>query len=125
MESSTGASSDSLLQSRHRVGLHDGPRRLRLHQHLLAEDLPLASLGGRLDTSLDHAEAWEGELAGGFDLLCCSLGKACDDLASNVLLELELLRDALCQLTLGHDLAGAFFIAFIGAIMQIAEEGEG
>merc|ERR1712190_476506 len=41
--------------------LHDLLRRLRLHHHYLAEDLPLASLRRRLRPGLEAAQARKGE----------------------------------------------------------------
>merc|ERR1712224_1087565 len=82
--------SDALLQSRDWESLHDRTRRLRLHQAHLPKDLLLAGFGGRLDTSLDPAEAWESEDAVLLDLLGTKLSKARDDLACHILLDLEL-----------------------------------
>merc|ERR1712066_692238 len=92
---STSATSDALLQGSHGERLHDGPGGLRLHRLHLAEDLLLARLRGRLVAGLDHAQAWEGELAVGLDLLRGKIGERGDDLARHGLLELELLRDGL------------------------------
>merc|ERR1711909_81973 len=55
--------SDALLQGSSRESLHDLPRGLCLHHHYLAEDLPLASLRGRLRPELKPAQAREGEQA--------------------------------------------------------------
>merc|ERR1711977_482914 len=85
-----GETSDALLQSRHWESLHDRASRLCLHKLHLAEDLPLAGLGGWLDPGLDPDEAWEGKEAGLLDLLRTNCSKARDDLACNVLLDLKL-----------------------------------
>merc|ERR1712019_144276 len=66
--------SDALLQGSSRESLHDLPRGLCLHHHDLAEDLPLASLRGRLRPGLQPAQAREGEDARLADLLRRDLG---------------------------------------------------
>merc|ERR1719491_2060736 len=55
--------SDALLQSCNAECLDHGRGRLCLHHHHLAENLPLASLGGWLLAGLQHAQAGDGELA--------------------------------------------------------------
>merc|ERR1712203_1244355 len=55
--------SDGSLQRGHCVCLDDCLGRLGLHHDDLAEHLPLACLGRRLHSCLDHAESWDGDLA--------------------------------------------------------------
>merc|ERR1711976_957748 len=63
MSAPLALSSDALLQGSSRESLHYLPSGLCLHHHHLAEDLPLASLGGGLGPGLQPAQAWEGEQA--------------------------------------------------------------
>merc|ERR1712039_908760 len=72
--------SDALLQCSSRESLHDLPRGLCLHHHYLAEDLPLASLSGRLRPGLQPAQAREREDARLADLLRRDLGQAVNEL---------------------------------------------
>merc|ERR1712048_886795 len=69
MLASLGPCSDALLQGGNRESLHDLPCGLCLHHHHLAEDLPLASLRGRLRARLQPAQARDGEHARLPDLL--------------------------------------------------------
>merc|ERR1740129_950033 len=62
-------SSDTLLQSRHAVGIDHSFRRLRFHHHHLSKDLSFASLRRWLLARLQHAEARDGELVAAFHLL--------------------------------------------------------
>merc|ERR1712014_252460 len=80
--------SDALLQGSSRERLHDLPRGLGLHHHYLAEDLPLASLRGRLRPGLQPAQAREGEDARLADLLRRDLGQAVNELRAHRLLQL-------------------------------------
>merc|ERR1712066_357465 len=80
--------SDALLQGGSRESLHDLPRGLCLHHHHLAEDLPLASLGGGLGPGLQPAQAWEGEHARPPHLLRRDLGQAVNELRAHRLLKL-------------------------------------
>merc|ERR1719420_397721 len=80
--------SDALLQGSSRESLHDLPRGLRLHHHHLAEDLPLASLRGRLHPGLQPAQAREGEEARLADFLRRDLGQAVNELRARRLLQL-------------------------------------
>merc|ERR1711879_564253 len=80
--------SDALLQGGRRESLNDLPRGLCLHHHHLAEDLPLASLRGRLGPGLQPAQAGEGEQARLADFLRRDLGQAVNDLRAHGLLKL-------------------------------------
>merc|ERR1719373_629366 len=100
------ALSDLLLEGCHSEGLHHGLRRLRLHQHSLAEHLALACLGRGLRAGLDHAEAGEGELPRLLHLRSAHAGEAIQDLADLRLLLLALIGDRLCERALGHHRAG-------------------
>merc|ERR1712203_1213403 len=80
--------SDALLQGSSRESLHDLPCGLCLHHHYLAEDLPLASLRGRLRPGLQPAQAREGEEARLAHLLRRDLGQAVHDLRAHRLLQL-------------------------------------
>merc|ERR1711979_148545 len=80
--------SDALLQGSSRESLHDRPSRLCLHHHYLAEDLPLASLRGRLRPELKPAQAREGKDTCLDDLLRRDLGQAVNELRARRLLQL-------------------------------------
>merc|ERR550537_1316191 len=97
--------SDALLQGSSRESLHDLPRGLCLHHHDLAEDLPLASLRGRLRPELKPAQAWEGEEARLDDLLRRDLGQAVNDLRAHRLLQLARSGKCIGNRTLSHGLA--------------------
>merc|ERR1711979_86708 len=97
--------SDALLQGSSRESLHDLPRGLCLHHHHLAEDLPLASLRGRLRPGLQPAQAREGEEARLADLLRRDLGQAVNELRAHRLLKLARIGKCLGNRTLRHRLA--------------------
>merc|ERR1719499_2076122 len=80
--------SDAVLQGGRRESLHDLARRLCLHHHDLAKDLPLASLRGGLRPELEPAQAREGEQARLHDLLRRDLGQAVNGLRAHRLLQL-------------------------------------
>merc|ERR1719150_2331035 len=61
--------SNALLQRSHSEGLDNLLGWLCFHHHHLAKHLPLASLRRGLRLHLQHREAWDGELASGFDFL--------------------------------------------------------
>merc|ERR1712187_588305 len=71
----TGTASQAVLDGLGRECLHDPLRRLRLHHHYLAKDLPLASLRRRLRPGLEAAQARKGEDAG---LLHLGRGVRCE-----------------------------------------------
>merc|ERR1719478_1032935 len=99
--------SDGLLDSSDRVCFYDRLGWLRLHHHLFAEHLPLASLGGRLHAGLQPGHTWDDELASLFHL---SRGQGCEgvhDLRANCLLQPMLLTAFL--------LPFMAFMAFMGA----------
>merc|ERR1719168_38310 len=97
--------SDALLQRGSRESLHDLPRGLCLYHHHLAEDLPLASLGGGLGPGLQPAQAGEGEHARLPDLLSRDLGQAVNELRAHRLLKLAGRGECVSNGTLGHRLA--------------------
>merc|ERR550537_1821954 len=96
--------SDALLQGGSRESLHDLPRGLCLHHHDLAEDLPLASLRGRLGPGLQPAQAGEGEQARLSDLLRRDLGQGINELRAHRLLQLARSGERLSNRTLSHRL---------------------
>merc|ERR1719229_2110504 len=67
--------SDGSLQRGHCVCLDDCLGRLGLHHDDLAKHLPLARPGRRLHSRLDHAESWDGDLAGLLHLLVAMLAR--------------------------------------------------
>merc|ERR1712014_32831 len=97
--------SDALLQGSSRESLHNLARRLCLHHHHLAEDLPLASLRGRLRPGLQPAQSWDGEQARLPDLLRCNLSQAVNELRGHRLLELTRRGKRLSDRALRHGLA--------------------
>merc|ERR1719343_451208 len=97
--------SDAVLQGSSRESLHDLPRGLCLHHHHLAEDLPLASLRGRLHPGLDPAQARECEEARLADFRCRDLGQAVNELRACRLLQLARSSKCLGNRTLCHRLA--------------------
>merc|ERR1712203_696503 len=97
--------SDALLQGSSRESLHDLPSGLGLHHHYLAEDLPLASLRGRLRPELKPAQAREGKDTCLDDLLRRDLGQAVNELRAHRLLELARSCKCLGNRTLRHRLS--------------------
>merc|ERR1712083_972538 len=95
-------SSDALLQGGSRESLHYLARGLGLHHHHLAEDLPLASLRGRLCPGLQPAQARDGEQARLPDLLRRDLGQAVDELRAHRLLQLARSCECVSDRTLRH-----------------------
>merc|ERR550537_1412572 len=96
--------SDAVLQGSNRESLHDLPRGLCLHHHYLAEDLPLASLRGRLRPDLQPAQARKGEDARLADFLRRDLGQAVDELRAHRLLQFARSGKRLGNRTLRHRL---------------------
>merc|ERR1719491_1417479 len=97
--------SDALLKSCNTECLDHGRGRLCLHHHHLAENLPLASLGGRLLAGLQHAQAGYGELTILLHLVGGQLCKAVECLPAHSWLQLcglsKRCRDA--RLAHGHN----------------------
>ena len=81
--------SNLLLQSRHGKCLDHSLGRLGLHDHLLAEHHPLASLGRCLLASFDHSQSWKSELPRLLHLICADLSQRVQDLGNVRPLELS------------------------------------
>ena len=81
--------SNLLLQSRHGKCFDHSLGRLGLHDHLLAEHHPLASLGRCLLASFDHSQSWKSELARLLHLICADLSQRVQDLGNVRPLELS------------------------------------
>merc|ERR1712023_263568 len=79
---------DLLLQGLHRVCFHNCLCWLRLHLHLLAENVANASFCRWLHTGLDTAEAWQCENTILLDLRGCHGHQAVDHLRACCLLQL-------------------------------------
>mmetsp|Transcript_11080 Transcript_11080/g.23749 ORF Transcript_11080/g.23749 Transcript_11080/m.23749 type:complete len:128 (-) Transcript_11080:45-428(-) len=94
--------SELLLERCHGERLDDGPGRLCLDDDLLAEDLPLASLGGRLLPGLDPAEAGQSEDAVLLHLSGGNLDNASNSLRRVLLLHLARGRKGIRKGALGH-----------------------
>merc|ERR1712187_498460 len=78
-KTSTNDHSNAILDGLHGVRLHDLLRRLGLHHHHLAEDLPLPRLCRWLRARLDPAEAGQGEDTSLRHLLRRDVRQATDD----------------------------------------------
>merc|ERR1712146_823137 len=78
---------DGLFDSGHGVCFYNRLGGLGLHHHLLAENLPLASLGSRLYTGLQPGHAWDDELASLFHLSSSEGCQCVHDLGADRLLQ--------------------------------------
>ena len=94
--------SNLLLQSRHGKCFDHSLGRLGLHDHLLAEHHPLASLGRCLLASLDHAQSWKSELARLLHLICADLSQRVQDLGNVRPLELSCIDQLTKKSSLWH-----------------------
>merc|ERR1712060_158260 len=91
----TGTASQAVLDALGGERLHDLLRRLRLHHHHLAKDLPLASLCRRLRPGLEAAQARKGKDAGLLHLGCGNLCEAVQHRGALGLLQLAGCRELL------------------------------
>merc|ERR1719428_133015 len=95
---------DALLQGGDAEGLHNLLGWRSLHLDGLAEGDPGASLPGRLHPGLDHAEAWDGELACLLHLSCGKAGKAVKERRALRLLQATGACQGISDATLGKGL---------------------
>merc|ERR1719158_1354172 len=95
---------DLCLQCSDWEGLHDCLCGLGLDLHLLAEHGPDSSFCGWLHTSLESAEAWNGEDTVLLHFICCDRHQAVDDLGACCLLQLVLCCEFFCHGSLAHGL---------------------
>merc|ERR1711924_230659 len=92
--------SDLGLERSNWESLDDSPGWLCLHLHFLTKGHPHSCLGGRLDTCLNPAEAWDGEDASLLHLCRRECGQALKEACAHLCLHLVLLSECHDKCTL-------------------------